>query len=133
MNLRLFNLGSTATVSLQRVNLTGAKSPNGAERKAGQDGGGLISNATAPWVNYCIVAGNTPDDISGVALIGTENITSGDPLLAPLSNNGGSTFTMPPLAGAPAIHTATSSTSRFDQRGLPRNGTADIGATEADD
>jgi hypothetical protein len=43
-----------------------------------------------------------------------------DPLLGPLSDNGGSTFTHALLSGSPAIDRGNSSGSTTDQRGFPR-------------
>lgn len=59
------------------------------------------------------------------------NIT--DPLLGPLTNNGGNTLTMALLAGSPAIDAGdNSSVPPADQRNIPRpfGSTADIGAYE---
>ena len=52
-----------------------------------------------------------------------------DPLLGTLSDNGGPTQTIPLLAGSPAID-AGDGCSPTDQRGLPRQGTCDLGAFE---
>jgi len=61
--------------------------------------------------------------------------TSGDPLLAPLANNGGLTRTRLPAAGSPVIDTgdpAFTPPPSVDQRGLPRvmHGRTDMGAVE---
>jgi hypothetical protein len=93
-------------------------------------GGGAIYNSSNLAMNHSIAAGNTPDNITGTAFTGTGNLTSGDPLLAPITNNGGPTSTMLPLTGSPAVNAATTSTSPFDQRGVPREGIPDIGAAE---
>lgn len=65
------------------------------------------------------------------------NKVSTDPQLGALANNGGTTATMLPLAGSPAINAGDASfspTSTLDQRGagFPRivGGTIDIGAVE---
>ena len=58
---------------------------------------------------------------------------SGDPLLAPLADNGGDTQTLALLAGSPAIDAGTNvGCPATDQRGVarPQNGTCDIGAYE---
>ena len=88
-----------------------------------------------------IVAGNAA--LSGSDLVGSfaasgNNLTDGDPLLAPLGNYGGPTPTMPPLPGSPAIDAgsddATNAPYSFatDQRGFPRwsGPHVDLGAVE---
>jgi predicted outer membrane repeat protein len=60
-------------------------------------------------------------------------ITSADPMLGPLQNNGGPTDTMALPAGSPAIDTAqTTSCPATDQRGVsrPQGGGCDVGAYE---
>ncbi|MDX2166323.1 MAG: choice-of-anchor Q domain-containing protein [Deltaproteobacteria bacterium] len=69
--------------------------------------------------------------------------TETDPLLGPLQDNGGTTFTYAPLPGSPAIDQGDSSGTSTDQRGAPRplddparqnaagGDGADIGAVEA--
>jgi hypothetical protein len=80
-------------------------------------------------ITYCYISG-----------ILTGNITTVDPLLAPLADNGGPTFTHALLPGSPAIDAGNSPGLSEDQRGYPRpvdipgianagNGT-DIGAYE---
>jgi hypothetical protein len=76
-------------------------------------------------------------------LIGTSSIAAnaintigdtltGDPKLGPLHYNGGWTNTMAPQAGSPAIDFGFSTAfTFFDQRGLLRVGTRDIGAFES--
>lgn len=120
--------------------------------------GGIQSGAAAydfGTAAHCIIAGNFAShypDTSGEVrsnghnLIGSTEGTSGwvasdlqnvDPLLGPLQDNGGPTFTMAPLpgspvidAGDPAINIASLST---DQRGYVRiKGAAiDLGAVES--
>ena len=87
-------------------------------------------------ITNTIVAGNTApssENISG-SFAGSGNLTSGDPVLAPLGDYGGPTQTMPPLPGSPAIDAGidTGSLPATDQRGFARvvNGTVDIGAVE---
>src|SRR5262249_31358758 len=85
-----------------------------------------------------IVAGNTcptagSENFNGDLIISGPNLTSGNPLLAPLGNYGGPTQTMPPLPHSPAIHGCTSGTGfATDQRGQPRvlGALADLGAVE---
>lgn len=65
----------------------------------------------------------------------SESALNTNPLLGPLSNNGGFTFTMSLLDGSPAINTADSDpvfTSPVDQRGVsrPQGSGPDIGAFE---
>ncbi|MES2659952.1 MAG: right-handed parallel beta-helix repeat-containing protein [Verrucomicrobiota bacterium] len=114
--------GGGATLAMTHCTLSG--------NTAGGFGGGAIYSSATLVLNHCIAAGNTPDNVTGAAFSGTQNLTSGDPLLAPLSNTGGPTATRLPLTGSPAIDAATTSTSPFDQRGVLRNGAPDIGAAE---
>jgi len=76
---------------------------------------------------------------SRITANGTNNVNATDPMLGALANNGGSTKTMAPLTGSPAIDAgpnpvATFTGNEFDQRGLgfPRvvGGLVDIGAFE---
>jgi predicted outer membrane repeat protein len=104
-------------------------------------GSGIYATHSGVALTRCIVAGNasTSSNISSMVPHGTNNLTNGDPLLAPLGNYGGPTPTMPPLPGSPALDAAAGSTETTDQRGALRvadgdgNGTAevDIGAVEA--
>ncbi|MEM7530696.1 MAG: choice-of-anchor Q domain-containing protein, partial [Chloroflexota bacterium] len=57
---------------------------------------------------------------------------TGDPNLGPLQDNGGSTFTMEPLAGSPVIDAGNNANClATDQRGVVRDdGSCDIGAYE---
>src|SRR4030095_6408986 len=76
---------------------------------------------------------NSGNDIQGSGTYSGVNLTSGDPLLAPLGDYGGPTPTRPPLPGSPAIDAATNGMGfTIDQRGLPRvNGfNVDLGAVE---
>jgi len=122
------------------------------------NGGSIYSGFTSMTLTNCIVGGNTaasgadiyntgapaaPGEVTrvGANLIqtlvnggassssGPAAITSA-PLLAPLGDYGGPTRTMPPLPGSPAIDTAVGSLILSDQRGLPINGSRDIGAAE---
>ena len=100
-------------------------------------GGGIYSENSFSLQNS-IVAANSADsaaNIFGFLSAGTTNLTSGDPLLAPLGYYGGPTPTRPPLPGSPAIDAGDSvAASPFatDQRGLPRSSglRADLGAVE---
>ena len=129
------------------------------------DGGGAIDNYDSSLSLFaCVLAGNTsattngPDlwmesvsltaancligDGTSSTLIngvnGNQVGTGGSPinaLLAPLGNYGGTTQTMPPYAGSPAIDAgsdAITSVLATDQRGFPRLSGAhvDIGAAE---
>jgi hypothetical protein len=71
-------------------------------------------------------------DNAGGTVIGAASMISASPLVAPLGNYGGSTRTMPPLPGSPAIDAAISTGFTTDQRGFPRPlGVApDVGAIE---
>jgi len=120
-------------------------------------GGGVLNGGTLHTRNT-IIAGNTfdsdigllPDDLAGDLgslghnLIGNTSGGSGfrtdlgdklnvDPLLGPLQDNGGPTFTYALLPGSPALDAGDNKDAPlFDQRGFARivNGTIDIGAYE---
>src|SRR5665213_3165714 len=123
--------GESSTIVINQSTITG-----NTETSAG---GAVLNYGGALTVNNSIIAGNSGGDIaygfsSSLTLLGT-NLTSGNPLLAPLGNYGGPTPTMPPLAGSPAIDAGDdSAASQFatDQRGYPRLAGAhvDIGAVE---
>ena len=95
-------------------------------------GGGLRNYHGTTSLTNTIVAGNTVGgDIVG-SYSGTHNLVGGNPMLAPLGDYGGPTFSMPPLPGSPAINAGISSgTPATDQRGFARDGHRDIGADEA--
>ncbi len=85
----------------------------------------------------CLIGDNTSSAITN-GVNGNLAGTSASPLsaqLAALGSYGGSTQTMPPLAGSPAIDAGSDSVTNLlatDQRGQPRrsNGRVDIGAVE---
>ena len=119
----------SGTVTIKSSTLSG-NSANGR-------GGGIYSNSNGPNLSNTIVAGNTAPlpnhaNTSGVAPTGSNNLTSGDPLLAPLGDYGGPTQTMPPLPESPAINAGGSTALLTDQRGFPRvvGAASDIGAVE---
>ncbi len=129
----IFNLSGTLT--LTQCTLSG---------NSADSGGGAIYNGTATlMLTNCIAAGNTPSNIVGSFTPNGNNLTSGNPLLAPLGDYGGPTQTMPPQPGSPAIEGVAPANVvpglTTDQRGVPfRDGNAngivspDIGAAEAD-
>jgi predicted outer membrane repeat protein len=105
----------------------------------GADGGGLYSDSSSILaLTNTIVAGNsagTGNDING-SYSGVANFIGGNPHLATLGNNGGSTLTMPPEFGSPVIDAGSDWVTNLlatDQRGFPRLAGAhvDIGAVEA--
>jgi hypothetical protein len=134
---------------------------------ANQQGGALFDQAGPTTLNHCTVVSNSAPSLGGIGFTppdatmsltntivagnnalafpdiaglfaGTNNLIGGDPLLAPMGDYGGPTWTMPPLAGSPAIDMGAPTSLSTDQRGLPRaldgdgNGSpvADIGAVE---
>ena len=86
-----------------------------------ETGGSVISlGHNLDGGNRCGPSG--PGDLSGVS-----------PLLGPLQDNGGPTFTHALLEGSPGINVGDDNTApETDQRGYGRNGVADIGAFEFD-
>ncbi|MEO1634769.1 MAG: CHAT domain-containing protein [Cyanobacteria bacterium J06631_9] len=119
-----------------------------ADNQANIEGGGIkINGAAVLSLANSIVAGNTAvsnNDIDGNITSGGHNLvqsrgTSGgyiasdlpdgtDPLLLPLADNGGETFTRAFLATSPALNQINNTTT--DQRGAPASGLRDIGAYE---
>jgi CSLREA domain-containing protein len=114
-------------------------------------GGGAARALGSMKLQNTIIANNTGGNCIGTTGSGASNIQFGDntcypsivqkdPKLGPLALNGGSTQTMAPLSGSPAIDTGNNTTcTPKDQRGNTRpidgdgNGTAtcDVGAYEA--
>lgn len=103
------------------------------------NGGGLAlaTNSQMRVVNS-VIAGNTASTNPNVGGNGNitnlgYNILSGDPMLAPLTNNGGTTDTFLPLCGSPLINAGDPNNDiTTDQRGYARpvEGRSDIGAVE---
>lgn len=104
-------------------------------------GGGLdVENGASVQVWNTIIAGNNGFDISGTLGSGSSfNLIGGDPRLAPLTNNGGTTQTHALLPDSPARNAGSNalipSGMVFDQRGFNFSRIiserVDIGAFEA--
>jgi len=137
----IYNTGGTLTVRNSTLSSNSASSGNG---------GGI--NFETGLFNYSntIIANHTSGDCVNTGSIGTNinnwvqdgscaPLKSGDPLLGPLANNGGSTETMALLTGSLAIDAGDAATcaaapvSGKDQRGVtrPQGAGCDIGAYEA--
>ncbi len=107
-----------------------------------------IGNGAALMLDNSVVAGNTELDCSnsfgtvtalhtlvedGTCITpGQDGNLAGDPLLGPLADNGGPTFTHLPELGSPLVDAGSAATCPdTDQRGLPRDDQAcDIGSVE---
>ena len=120
------NFSATALVALRNTIL-----------KNGATGGNLINSAGT----ITSLGHNLSDDAAGDAtnpgpspggyLNAAGDIRNTDPLLGPLQDNGGRTFTQALLNGSPAINAGDDlGLESVDQRGFPRVGTNDIGAFE---
>jgi hypothetical protein len=82
-------------------------------------------NLQYAWVDGVAVPTGPQSDMDCTA-----GITRADPLLAPLADNGGDSWTKVPGAGSPALGAGTDCPA-VDQRGEPRDsGTCTIGAVE---
>jgi hypothetical protein len=135
-----FPVGSNATVRNSTI-----------ARNQSSQGGGIVVATGILNMDSTIVADNTAtvtaNDLSGYVtgqnnligdptgafLLSANNLTGVDPLLGPLTDNGGPTWTMALLPGSPAIDTGSNLDNLlFDQRGFPRvsGPAADIGAYE---
>lgn len=101
-----------------------------------QAGGLNLQYSSLPatvYINNTICTGNTPTNVyisPNVTLSGSNNLLTGNPLLAPLGDYGGLTQTMPPLPNSRAINAGGTTTLTSDQRGFPRLSPPDIGAVE---
>lgn len=97
-------------------------------------GGAIFNNGGSVTESYNDFYNNAGGDISGSALSSTDQ--TGDPKLAVLGHYGGTTQTMPPLAGSAALNTGKYQTGEpaTDQRGAARPATSgaaiDIGAVQ---
>lgn len=118
------NFGGSATVTLRNTILK-----NGATGRNFINSGGAIDS----------LGHNLCDDAAG-GLSGTEpggylsdlsDRRATDPLLGPLQDNDGPTFTHALLSGSPAINAGGTGSNVTDQRGYLRRGVPDIGAFES--
>lgn len=101
--------------------------------------GSIIANGTSHSSNQD-VDGTFAESYSLIRNVGSAVLTPApgnkngqDPLLGPLTVNGGPTLSMLPMIGSPVLDAGpTAITSGVDQRGLPRfvNGRVDMGAVE---
>jgi len=97
---------------------------------AGASGGTIFNAGTATSLGY-----NLARDAGGGVLTGPGDQINTDPLLGPLQDNGGQTFTHALLPGSPAIDAGDPSFTPppfYDQRGCPFarvfNGRIDVGS-----
>jgi CSLREA domain-containing protein len=150
----IYNNGGTVTVVNSTIsgNVGSAGTPAGAIFSAGTltitnstisgnssstAGGIYVVSGTANVINS-IISGNG-SNVNGALAVNQNNVIGGTARLAALGNYGGSTQTMPPLPGSPAIDAGDNATcaaapvNNADQRGITRpvNGTCDIGAVES--
>jgi CSLREA domain-containing protein len=147
----LDNFLPTTTSTLNNVTVTNNTADFDANGPAVAEGGGVFEFSGTVNLRNTIVAGNRDDSPAvkapdcdgsptsqGNNLIGDltncEYVAAGgdklnvNPLLGPLADNGGSTFTHALLTGSPAINGAGAGAAPTDQRGVPRS--SDIGAYE---
>jgi len=96
--------------------------------------GNTGSNASRDIIGYFYSLGyNLIGDTQGVSGFSSTDLLNVGPLLGPLQDNGGPTFTQALLPHSPAIDAGDNANApATDQRGFPRvvNGTIDIGAYE---
>jgi hypothetical protein len=108
-----------------------------------QSGTAALKNSIVSTLgsNSCVGGGgaltslnnNLSSDVSCGLSMGSD-ITNANPLLGPLQNNGGATWTHRLLAGSPAINAGDNNgCPPADQRGIPRpqDARCDIGAHES--
>jgi hypothetical protein len=133
----IYNYGDYGSASLQIVNSTlngnwastgGGIANNGANGNPTLEIGSTILNAGASGGSIALLGGkvtsdgyNLSSDDGGGFLTATGDQINKDPLLSPLQDNGGPTFTHALLPGSPAIDKGKNfSVSATDQRGHPR-------------
>ena len=98
----------------------------------------LLSNAPSDDYSHQAASGGSVSSTGGTNLIRSNNgysggvISSADPLLGPLQNNGGPTRTHALPLNSPAVDVGANTTSSLDQRGQARKSRAqvDLGAYE---
>jgi hypothetical protein len=144
--------GDTSDVTVSNSTLSGNwATDNGGGIYNGYAGGSvtlelsnIILNAGSSGENIFNIGGtvtshgyNLSSDDGGGYLTATGDQINTDPMLGPLQDNGGPTFTHALLPGSPAINAGNPSFTRppfFDQRGSPfnrlANGRIDIGSFE---
>ena len=132
----IFNQSTNGIVTLTNSTLSGNSA------RGISDGGGIYNSATLNIANTIIANSTTGGDYAGSGTIGTNtnNIvedgslsgaTAVDPLLGPLANNGGPTFTFALTSATPSsVTTGGDSTisdaapiNALDQRGFARSAT----------
>ncbi|MCP4357732.1 MAG: DUF11 domain-containing protein, partial [Chloroflexi bacterium] len=116
----IYNLGDGAAATLNMYNSIVANS---------------VSAATADCLGSTINLGtsteNGNDNLIENNSCGVTTVSTADPNLAALADNGGNSFTHKLLTLSPAINADTNSDcAATDQRGVSRSGTCDIGAYE---
>ncbi len=144
----LFNYSGTLTVT--NVTISGNSATNGGgllnfngvvmatnvtiSANSATSGGGLINrNGTVTLINTIVASQTSGGNVVGaLTAASSNNVLTGNAMLAPLGSYGGSTQTMALLTGSPAIDTGTSvGAPATDQRGFTRVGAIDIGAFQA--
>ncbi|MBI5848148.1 MAG: choice-of-anchor D domain-containing protein [Nitrospirae bacterium] len=131
---------SSGTISITNSTFSGNSAPGGA-CLFNDLGGGTVTlrnsivadSISGVNCSGAIVSGGyNIDSGNSCGFTGTGDLINTDPLLGPLADNGGPTWTMELLAGSPAIDAGDPATGlNADQRSVPRPfGSADIGAYE---
>ena len=137
-------LGLGTSGSAEIISSTIASNSSGGIQVSGNGGRivRLLSNILADNSGASLVASGTntfgtqgynlASDAGGGFLTGTGDLINTDPLLAPLSDYGGTTPTRALMRGSPAVDVGPATgTPAFDQRGVGRVGRADLGAFES--
>ena len=127
--------------SLAALNTVGSAGSGGSDGFGGANGSAgaagsdpdLSGGFTSQGHNLVRQTGNSTGVVNGVNndLVGTAAAPI-NPLLGPLTNNGGATFTLALLPGSPALDAGDDTLTGTDQRGFPRKSGqhVDIGAYE---
>lgn len=94
------------------------------------DGTGTDDNCNgATGFSALVTGGNNIDSGATCGFAGATNLSSVDPMVGALANNGGRMLTMGLFSGSPALNRGTACPA-VDERGMPRDAQCDLGAVE---
>ena len=131
--------GAAATVTLHSVTVSGNDSSTGDSLRVSSSGTMVLTNSLISGSchndggTFSSSGGNLESPGNTCSLVGPgDDVNVADPMLGPLTTNGGPTMTRAPLLGSPAIDSGTDTAClSLDQRGKARSdGFCDVGSVE---